>query len=285
MRSPRAILLLAVPAVLAAGLSRAEAVDGSCPPEDASGLASFASAVSSAATLASAPSAQRFADAWSTAFADAVRSVAGNDGRLSRAEVARLAARTDSSALFADDAQAWLDAHSQQSVGVDKLIRETKAAALAAAKTAAGADGKLSLEDGKKLPSTLQKDYLWLRGRLDAPASDFVAPIKAAIDGLDMTSESDARVVYLEAASSGSGAITPEEIEAAFGAQHDALMRDGSVWYSANPSYVGIADRHPEVIDADSWLSRYTQPGDPNDPASVATANMLHEISEDLLFG
>lgn len=250
------------------------ASDGSCVEVAQPPIATVASAVAAAAgpALTSAPSAKRFADAWTSYFAAAVRSAAGTDGRLSRKEAERLAARGDDLSLFGDNAVNWLDAKDQQSVDVDKLIASGWNYAFATGKKAAGPDGRISLADALTLPKDLQDDYLLLRGKLGAPQSDVMTGLAAAAKDLYFGSETDSRAFPVEAASDASGPITPEEVRSTVGATHDALMRGDQVLYFANPDYVGIADRFVEVRDAGEWLDRRSTVNDPSDPGSVEEA-------------
>lgn len=246
----------------------AETFSGVCTTDSAApGLTAVSFAVTSAsAVLDSAPTPSNFTSAWTDAFAAAVRGAAGNDGRLSRAEADRLA----SSSLYGDNAVNWLDKKGQASVDVDKLIREAANYTFANGKRVAGQDGRISLADAKKLPQDLRDDYLSLRGKLVAKSPR--AAVEAAAKDLFYISEGDARLVYVESASPVAGVIDAQAIRAALGVQHDALTTDGSVWFSADPGYMKIADRTPEVRDADVFLARMTEVGDPNDPASAGEA-------------
>ena len=246
----------------------AETLSGVCTTDSAApGLAAVSLAVTSAsAVLDSAPSPSNFTAAWTDAFAAAVRGAAGTDGRLSRAEADRLA----SSSLYGDNAVNWLEKKGQASVDVDKLIREAAQYTFANGKRVAGQDGRISLADAKKLPKDLQDDYLSLRGKLVAKSPR--AAVEAVAKDLFYLSEGDARLAFVESAAPVAGVIDAQAIRAALGAQHDARMTDGSVWFSPDPGYMKIADRTPEVRDVDAFLARLTEIGDPNDPASAVEA-------------
>jgi hypothetical protein len=49
-------------------------------------------------------------------------------------------------------------------------------------------------------------------------------------------------------------------------------MRDTSVWFFANPDYLGLAARTPESRDAAAFFASFEANADPNDPASLAAA-------------
>ena len=258
---------------LAFAVPAAAQTDGACASDAVEPAIDAVSRAASAASAAidGAPSATVFASAWTSAFSSAVKSAAGSDGRLSRSEAKALGQRSDSSGLFGDNAVDWLDAKNQKSVDVEKLIREANRIAFTTGTIAAGPDGRLSLADADaKLPADLKKDYLFLRGRLGgAPVPVTIA---STTDGLDFTSESDARVVYLESAAPVAGPITADSVRAALGAAHDRLTTDGTVWFSPNPGYMKIAERSPETRDFDGFFQHLISGADPNDPASLAMA-------------
>lgn len=265
------LLSLALLPFLVAPAARAVS-DGSCVESD-SAFAAVAASVNGAAALSSAPSPERFATTWTSYFAAAVRSAAGTDGRLSLSEAQKLSTRGDEMGRFGDNAVNWLRAKDQQSVAVDKLISAGWDYAFATGKEVAGDDGRISLEDAKGLPEDLREDYLFLRGKLGTtPAGDVMVGLAAAAKDLLLLSESDSRAFPIEAASNATGAITPEEVRATFGALHDEAMRGADVWSFADPDYIGIADRFVDVRDADEWLDRRATVDDPSDPGSVAGA-------------
>ena len=78
--------------------------------------------------------------------------------------------------------------------------------------------------------------------------------------------------MFVESDAAFTGPITAESIRATLGAQHDALTTDGTVWFSPEPEYMKIADRHPEVRDAEVFFERLTEVWDPNDPEGAAQA-------------
>ena len=294
MKKNRSTLLLAALSLASPLSAVADTQEGACAGARTAGetsLTAVAAAVAAGAPLDSAPGARRFADTWSQYFAAAIREAAGKDGRLTRSEAAKLAARCDVNGLFGDNAVNWLQSAGQQSVSAEKLIGLGWAYAAATGGVAAGADGRISLADAAKLPLDLRDDYAWLRGKLDrncAPPAqgDVVAALRAATTGMMFPSESDAKLVVLESPSSGSGAITADEVAAAFGAAHDSLMRGGTdVWNWPDAGYALLADRHPAIRDAAEWLERYATYGDPADPASMANAAKFAALRDVLSAG
>jgi len=93
-----------------------------------------------------------FAKAFTAGFADAVRDVAGTDGRISENEAKKVAEP------YRDNALHFLEKTGQKSVSVDKLIGRAHDYAFATAKKAAGPDGHLSAVDIRALPEDLQLD-------------------------------------------------------------------------------------------------------------------------------
>lgn len=110
-------------------------------------------------TITRAPSPEQFARAFKTEFEKAVKEVAGQDGRLSRAEARRIAGP------YADNALNYLERTGQQSVSVQKLVGAAERYAFVQAQKAAGPDGRVSLADGGKLSGDLRLDFFKLRGK------------------------------------------------------------------------------------------------------------------------
>lgn len=222
-----------------------------------------------------------FAQAWSTQFAQVVTAAAGRDGRLSRAEAARLAAQPDT-AVFADNA--WEPfASGQQSISARKLIAQGQAAALAAATRAAGADGRLSEADFARLPSLFGADALALRGATGSGPGGSLSELKrqvdAATDGMWLISESDAHVAFMDGGNIGDRPITEALIRERLGATHDALRPD--IYGFHDDQFVPLADRTAEPVrDAHAFLAHRSQPGDPSDPYSVAQARKWAQLAQ-----
>jgi hypothetical protein len=225
-----------------------------------------------------------FAQAWSTQFAQVVTAAAGRDGRLSRAEAARLAAEPDT-AVFADNAWEPFAASGQQSVSARKLVAQGQAAALAAATRAAGADGRLSAADYRRLPALFGADALELKA-LNATGptpggslSELKRQVDAATDGMWLTSESDAHVAFLQGGNIGDQPITEALIRERLSAAHDELRPD--IYGFHDDDFIPLADRTAEPVrDAHAFLAHRSQPGDPNDPFSVAQAQKWAQLAQ-----
>ena len=230
------------------------------------------------ARIPNTPSVRVFTETWSADFKEAVKKAAGTDGRLTMSEAKKLATVPGADKVFADNAINYLKATGKQSVSVEVLATSAKAYAQRAAEVAAGADGKLSLADGAKLPDDLKEDFFMLRGKA-VPGATPVTPagpsalpqvkttLEAATVDLWMPSETDAKFKFLTGTQLNGAAITPALIRAQLGAQHDVLMPD--VMFGASP----LASRSKtEQRSANALLSKLSTPMDPGDPASVASA-------------
>src|SRR5438034_287269 len=136
-----------------------------------------------ASVFKTAPTPAQFAEAWAKQFEATVTAAAGRDGRLSVSEASRIAD------VFGDNAQAYLAEHHQKTVSPSVLVEAGRKFALEQATAAAGPDGRLSLEDAKKLDASLQADFFMLRGKGPAPApfrtdAELKADVRqAVIDG------------------------------------------------------------------------------------------------------
>jgi hypothetical protein len=227
------------------------------------------------------PSVNTFTTVWTTEFTAAVKRAAGSNGKLSAAEAKKMATQTNGDQLFADSALSLLKAKGNKAQAVDTLAADAKAYAQRAAQVAAGADGKLSLADGAKLPTDLVEDFFFLRGQKPpAPPTPGVlslpelkAKLETLTQGLTVMSETDANLKVLSASNIGSTPITPHLIRQKLTYQHDRLI--GSVMSGGTP----LAKRTgSEVRDADAFLTRLATPNDPADPASVETARRFGEL-------
>ncbi len=224
------------------------------------------------------PSPRLFAETWSTDFKEAVKKAAGKDGRLTMSEATKLAARPDADKVFADNAINYLKATGKQSVNVEVLASSAKAYALRSAEVAAGADGKLSLADGAKLPSDLKEDFFMLRGKTvpgTTPISgsallEVKTKLEAATDGLLMLSETDAKFKVLTGTQLGGAPITADVVRAQLTAQHDAVMAD-VMWVDA--AEIPLVKRTAvEERNANDFLNDLAVDHDPADPGSTARA-------------
>lgn len=226
--------------------------------------------------IPNAPSVKKFVETWSADFKEAVKTAAGKDGRLTLNEAQKLAKATGPASVFADNAVNYLKGKGQQSVSVDVLTREMQAYAQRAAQAAAGADGKLSLADGAKLPADLVEDFFMLRGKavppVAPPPASTLAEVKAALEAatadLLMPSETDATFVFLAGKALNGAPITEAVVRAQLTAQHDAQI--ANVMYT-DPSERSLAAKtHVEERDAAAFLTDLATNVDPADPVSIA---------------
>lgn len=224
-----------------------------------------------------------FAQAWSTQFAQVVMKAAGQDGRLSRAEAARLSDQP-ATAVFADNAWEPFAAAGQKTISARKLIAQGQAAALAAATQAAGADGRLSAADYRRLPVLFGADAFALRATsatVPAPGgslNELKRQVDAATNGLWLTSESDAHVAFIRGGNIGDQPITEALVRERLGAAHDALGPD--IYGFHKNDFIPLADRAAEPVrDAHAFLARRSQPGDPSDPAALAQAQKWAQLA------
>ena len=238
------------------------------------------------ARIPSTPSVKTFTETWSADFKDAVTRAAGKNGKLSVAEAKKLAASSAPDKMFADTALNLLKAAGNTAQSVETLVSSAKAYAQRAAEVAAGSDKMLSLADGAKLPKDLVEDFFLLRGKPAPAATTPVTPpatgmplaqlgpaLTTAVDGLWLTSESDAKLKFVSGAQLNGAAITPALVRAQLGAQHDVLMPD--VMGGASP----LASRtKTEQRSANAFLSKLATPMDPGDPASVASAARFAQL-------
>ena len=234
------------------------------------------------------PSVRTFTETWSNDFKDAVTKAAGKNGKLSTAEVKKLAASTGPDKMFADTAAQLLRAAGNHAQPVETLVAQARAYAQRAAEAAAGPDKKISLADGAKLPKDLVEDFFLLRGRAvpsttpvtpapttGLPVAELKTKVEAAVNGLWLTSESDAKLKFLTGTQLNGAAITPAIVRTQLSAQHDAVMSD--VMYGMTP----LASRsETEVRSANAFLTQLATPMDPADPDSVASAAKFAELKK-----
>ncbi|MCK6547022.1 hypothetical protein L6R52_14325 [Myxococcota bacterium] len=86
------------------------------------------------ARLRSAPSPERFTDAWSEQFREVVTEAAGRDGRLTRSAAHRIAERRDGGQVFSDTAVEYLHATNKRSVAIERLLGDVRPGVLEAAR-------------------------------------------------------------------------------------------------------------------------------------------------------
>jgi hypothetical protein len=230
--------------------------------------------------ISGAPGVNTFTTVWTQEFTQAIKRAAGTNGKLSTAEVKKMATRSDGDQLFADSAAQLLKQRGNKASTVDALAADAKAYAQRAAQVAAGSDGKLSLADGAKLPSDLVEDFFFLRGQkvpsvTTGPMSttQLKAALEAATDGLTLMSETDANLRFLSANNIGSTAITPHLLRQKLTPAHDRLID------SVMSGGTRLAQRQgSEVRDAEAFLTRLATVNDPSDPASVEQARRFGEL-------
>lgn len=111
------------------------------------------------------PTPEELADAWKAAFGPVIRAAAGGDRRLTRTEAERITRRDAPGWLASDNAVAFMKSTGQQTISAEVLITRIHDHVLAEARKVAGANDKISLAEGKRLPKDLQADFLFLRGK------------------------------------------------------------------------------------------------------------------------
>jgi hypothetical protein len=230
------------------------------------------------------PTVQKFVETWSADFKEAVKKAAGPDGKLTSAEAKKLARSPLDERMFADTAVNYFKTTGKKSVSVEVIAEEMKAYAQRAATAAAGADGTLSLEDGKKLPTDLKEDFFVLRGNatvapLDVPASASMKAARtallAATKDLLMPSETDAKFGFLTGKQLNGAPITEGVLRQQLSGQHDAVLphlMPGSGKLSTK--------RQVEVRDASAFFQHIIDGADPADPASMANATRFAALKQ-----
>lgn len=116
--------------------------------------------------LPTTPTRAAFTKAWTQKFEEVVKQAAGKDGRLSVTEAKRIAERLDGGRFFSDNAVNYLHAKKQKSVSANKLVEAGRAYADWMGGSVAGADGRISYPDAKKMRPDMHDDFLYLRGRI-----------------------------------------------------------------------------------------------------------------------
>ena len=230
------------------------------------------------------PTVKTFVETWSADFKEAVKKAAGPDGKLTSAEAKKLAKHPSSDRMFADTAVNYFKTTGTKSVDVDVIAADMKAYAQRAATAAAGADGTLSLADGKKLPTDLKEDFFVLRGKaevapLDVPASAAMKAARtallAATKDLLMPSETDAKFGFLTGKQLNGALITEGVIRQQLSGQHDAVLphlMSGSGKLSTKSQV--------EVRDATAFFQHIINGADPADPVSMANAQRFAALKQ-----
>jgi hypothetical protein len=233
-----------------------------------------------------APSPSALADAWIARYAQAVRDAAGQDGRLSRNEAARMTDGTPLQREAADNVAAFFDRTGQQTVSAERFLAAERARIVDEASRVAGRGNRVSLVEARLLPRELAHDALALRGAAPptttptpSPPSPVVALLGPVVQGLSFPSESDAVVHVVSAADPRRRPITAALVVELFGASSAGLGKD---IFGPNNSLPSIVGRASEVRDAPALLTRLATNFDPADPASQAAAQRWQALQTTL---
>lgn len=118
------------------------------------------------------PTVAQATEAYETFARGVIDEAAARDKRLSRSEAHRIKERLDGGRFISEEAVDYLYDRGQQTVAASKLVSDLTAAFEAAAASAAGPGGRLSLNDASKLPARFRADFLYLRGQgpIDPPS-------------------------------------------------------------------------------------------------------------------
>lgn len=244
---------------------------------------------SAMAKITSAPSPKAFVETWSTDFKAAVEKAAGKDGRLSLAEAKKIAKSVTGDAMFADTVEKFFTQTGQKSASVGSIVNDMKVYAQRAAEQAAGADGKISLADGNKLPSDLKDDFFFLRGKTTpatTPTSGplSVAQLKTTLTSLTadmlMPSETDAKFEFVNGGQLNGAPVDAHAVRSKLTPIHDATI--GSLMY-VPAGEEKLANRNPStVLDGSTYLQHIIDAADPNDPDSLARAEQFKTLKSTL---
>jgi len=210
--------------------------------------------------ISQSPSPATFAEAWAKQFEKSVKKVAGTDGRLSVNEAKKLSETTGPGKAFADEAVDFFQRSGQQTVSVPKLVSTLRGQVEAAAKKAAGADGRLSAEDMAKLPRHLQADVAVLKGDLGAVRPSLVSQLSSLTKGLLYSSEADCPVIAASGGKIGNAPITPALVAQKLGPafqKHAAELAGGQRYSEHRPLTQQPVDERSVV----NFLSYVTNTG------------------------
>lgn len=97
-----------------------------------------------------APTPTALADAWIARYGQAVKDAAGRDGRLSRAEAARMAQGTPEQQQVADNVAAFFDRTGQQTVSAERFLAAERARIVDEAGRVAGRGNTVSLLEARQ---------------------------------------------------------------------------------------------------------------------------------------
>jgi hypothetical protein len=214
--------------------------------------------------FARSPTATAFATAWvDTVLTPALSAATGADQKLSAKEAA--AAKNASSGPLALAGGALEEIRKLTGVsrpGLAKLLAAAQTYAETSAIAAAGADGKLSLTDAKKLAVGLEPGYLSLRGRATPPAPP------ATITDLGVISDIDKTVLP---PSPSSGFLAPYPGVSVLFKELD-LAADGEL----DATHYVTARAPSGVVDIPAWLDEHALPSGSID-TGIGTAPWVAE--------
>lgn len=232
--------------------------------------------------ITSAPSPKSFVETWSKDFKAAIEKAAGKDGRMSLNEAKKIAQSVTGDAMFADTVERFFAQTGQKSVSVNSIVNDMKAYAQRAAEQASGGDGKISLEDGKKLPDDLKDDFFFLRGK-PVPTTTPTSPstgltvaqlqtqLAALTQDLWMPSETDASFAFVNGGNINGAPITEALVRQKLSAQHDATIGN-LMWVPDGEAALAGRPLLPDSRTTDQYLTHLVDAADPNDPDSLARA-------------
>ncbi len=236
--------------------------------------------------ISSAPSPKSFVETWSADFKAAIEKAAGKDGRLSLNEAKKIAASVTGDAMFADTVERFFTQTGQKSVSVNSIVKDMKAYAQRAAEQASGGDGKISLQDGKKLPDDLRDDFFFLRGKT-APATTPAAggltvdqlktQLAALTKDLLMPSETDVAFAFVNGGNLNGAPITEAVVRQKLATQHDAII-PGLMWMDESENKLSGRALKPDSRTAEQYLQHIINAADPGEPESVKSAQRFEAL-------
>lgn len=140
------------------------------------------------------------------------------------------------------------------------------------------ADGRVYVSRAANRPTDLVGWYDVGPVPLKSLMSDLRTQFDSATKDLWLMSESDAQVKFIASSDPVRGAVTAELVKEAFSATHDAL--GPTIYGGRNEYFVKLAERgEVEELNGYQWLDQRTNAADPNDPASVETAERWRTLA------
>jgi hypothetical protein len=157
--------------------------------------------------LSKSPSIRTFVAAWTEHVSRKLLEAAGKDGRLSASEAAHITEQETGAV-----ATGYLLDKAQKSVTVTKMVRELTQGVEAAARVAAGIDGRLSATDAFKLPERLRDVFHALQSQMTP--INAIALLAGLTPSMVNMSESDSPVITVNAGVAPKGAVTADWVAA-----------------------------------------------------------------------